>query len=283
MRTMSATRTAPSTPHSGDTYALGRTSAETRRLILQNQIYGTLTRRLFVDAGIGPGMRVLDLGSGAGDVSLVLADLVGPQGQVVGVDQNAAILDTARARVASAGFSTVEFRHGDIQAIEDFDFFDAIVGRWVLMYLPDPVRTIQQVVEHLRPGGVVAFQESDLSKPARPFPAGPLHHRIGALMTPPGGGPDLEMGPKLFQTFVRAGLRAPQVRVESPAGGGQTWPGYTYVAETMRSLLPFLERLGITSGDEIGVDTLADRLRDEITAVDGIQILPPLVSAWTRR
>ena len=91
-------------PH--DTYVLGRSDAETRRLIIQHQIYGPITRRFFQAAGIGTGMKVLDTGSGAGDVTLLLADLVGPRGRVVGVEMNASILDTARARVASAGWGT---------------------------------------------------------------------------------------------------------------------------------------------------------------------------------
>ena len=93
-----------------DSYPLGRSAAETRRLILQHQIYGPLTRQFLVAAGITRGMKVLDLGSGAGEVALLLADLVGPQGQVVGIDANPDILDTARERVNAAGWTNVEFR-----------------------------------------------------------------------------------------------------------------------------------------------------------------------------
>src|SRR5262245_62293905 len=100
-----------------DSYVLGRSESETQRLILQNQIYGPLTRRFFQAAGIGPGMKVLDLGSGAGDVALLVADLVGPAGRVVGVDMNAGILETARARVQAAGWTNVTFTAGDVREI----------------------------------------------------------------------------------------------------------------------------------------------------------------------
>jgi ubiquinone/menaquinone biosynthesis C-methylase UbiE len=100
-----------------DTYALGRSPAETRRLILQNRIYGPITRRFFEAAGIGAGMKVLDIGSGAGDVALLLADLVGPRGSVTGVDMNPAILETARARAETAGFSNVTFRQGEASEV----------------------------------------------------------------------------------------------------------------------------------------------------------------------
>ena len=125
-----------------DAYVLGRSDAETRRLIAQHQIYGPITRRLFEAAGIGAGMTVLDVGSGAGDVALLLAELVGPRGRVVGVDTNAAILDTARARAQAAGWRNVEFHTGDVRELSPETKFDAVVGRWILMYLPDPAAMI---------------------------------------------------------------------------------------------------------------------------------------------
>src|SRR5690554_6309973 len=98
-------------------YVLGRSDGETRRLILQHQIYGPSTRRLFEAAGIGAGLRVLDVGSGAGDVALLLADLVGPRGQVTGIDLNATILETARARAQAAGRQNVTFQAGDAREL----------------------------------------------------------------------------------------------------------------------------------------------------------------------
>jgi ubiquinone/menaquinone biosynthesis C-methylase UbiE len=270
-----------------DGYALGRSEAETNRLILQNQIYGPITRRLLVDAGILAGMRVLDIGSGGGDVALALAELVGPRGRGVGVDHNDAILETAQARVAAAGWaSTVVFRNSDVEDLPRSETYDAVVGRWVLMYLPDPARVLRELAERVRPGGVVVFQESDLSTAARAYPPRPLHTKLSALMAPSvsrAGDPDIEMGPKLFHTFVESGLPEPHLLMDAPVGGGADWPGFRYLAETMRSLAPFLERLGLVQADELDIDTLADRLRAEVTAVDGIQILPAVVGAWTRR
>lgn len=267
-------------------YVLGRSDAETRRLILQNQIYGPLTRRFLTEAGITVGMRVLDLGSGAGDVALMLADLVGPTGRVVGVDANPAILETARDRIRGAGWeATVEFRVGDLQALEADEPFDAVVGRWVLMYQPDPVAVVRRMAELVRPGGIVAFQESDLSGGARSYPAGPLWERLNAWMAPPppGAGPEAQMGPQLFRTFRAAGLRDPRISLEAPVGGGAGWPGYRYLAETMRSLLPFLSRAGRCTPAEVEVDTLADRLCAEAVERDAVHVLPPAFGAWARR
>jgi SAM-dependent methyltransferase len=273
-------------------YALGRSAGETRRLILQHQIYAPLTRRFLVAAGVTAGMRVLDLGSGAGDVALLLAELVGPQGRVVGVDMSAEILDAARARVQSASWSTVSLHHVELAHVgvgpghaPPFDRpFDAVVGRWILMYVPEPAELLRRARTWVRPGGLVAFQESDLRNAPRPWPPAPLHEQVLRWTTPPPGapGPDLEMGPKLFAAFVKAGLPAPQLRVEAPAGGGPDWPGYACLTETVRSLQPFLERLGVVTPEEVGIETLEARLRDEIVSRDGVQVLPFVVGAWAR-
>jgi SAM-dependent methyltransferase len=229
-------------------------------------------------------MKVLDLGSGAGDVALLLAELVGPQGQVIGVDTNTEILDTARGRVQAAGWTTVAFQRSDIQHLDLDDDFDAVVGRWVLMYLPDPVGLLRKTQADLRPGGIVALQESDLRNPPRPYPPGQLHEQVRRWTTPPPGapGPDLEMGLKLFQTFLRAGLPAPQLRLDAPIGGGPGWPGYAYLAGTVRSLLPFMQQVGAVAPEEVDIDTLEDRLRAEVVMQNGIQILPALIGAWAR-
>jgi protein-L-isoaspartate O-methyltransferase len=277
----------PSAAPSGDTadgYALGRSEAETQRLVLQSQIYGPFTRQFLATAGVTAGMKVLDFGSGAGDVALLLAELVGPQGQVVGVDENAAILETAQARVKAAGWSNVVFQQGDIGELEAAEPFDAVVGRWVLMYVPDPAGVLRKAAACLRPGGILAFQEGDLKNQSRTYPPTPLHDDVIRWTTPPPGapGPDAEMGPKLFRTFLQAGLPAPQLRLDAPIGGGPSWPGYGYLTATVRSLLPLLERVGSVTADEVSIDTLEQRLRAEVVERDAIQYLPAVIGAWSR-
>jgi ubiquinone/menaquinone biosynthesis C-methylase UbiE len=122
-----------------NTYVLGDTASERRRLQQQSDLIGGFTRHVFEQAGIAPGMKVLDVGSGAGDVALLLANMVGPAGRIVGIDRNPAILSTAKQRITAAGHANVEFVAGDISDTDvalDTDF-DAAVGRLVLMYNPD--------------------------------------------------------------------------------------------------------------------------------------------------
>jgi len=271
--------------HTSDAYALGRSAAETRRLIRQAQIYGPLTRRFFATAGITAGMKVLDVGSGAGDVALLLADLVGPRGAVTGVEMNPTIVDTARARVRAVGWTNVTFLEGDVHSINLDEDFDAVVGRWILMYLPDPVAVLRRLLRHLQPGGIVAFQENDFTYPPMTFPPAPLHQQIMQWTTPPlgHGGPDLQTGSKLFQIYLDAELPTPQLCLDAPVGGGADWPGYAYVADTVRSLLPMLQQMGMVTAEDVGIETLADRLREEVVGQRGVQMLPIVIGAWARK
>jgi ubiquinone/menaquinone biosynthesis C-methylase UbiE len=101
---------------------------------------------------------------GAGDVALLAARLVGSEGEVVGIDTNPSIIETARARARDAGCSNVSFVAGDIRELSLPQDFDAVVGRYVLMFMPDPVAAMRAVVGHLRPGGIAAFPEPDFTQ-----------------------------------------------------------------------------------------------------------------------
>jgi hypothetical protein len=153
------------------------------------------------------------------------------------------------------------------------------------MYLPDPVAVLRGLVGRVRPGGIVAFLENDFTHPPTTFPPAPLHQQVMRWTTPPsgGGGPDQQMGSKLHQAYLDAGLPAPQLRLDAPVGGGEDWSGYAYVADTVRSLLPMMEQTGLVSAEDVGIDTLADRLRAEALGLRGVQMLPIVVGAWAQK
>src|SRR5215204_3471385 len=90
-------------------YVLGRSSQEYRRLIDQAQFLRPLTERMLRAAGIGPGMHVLDVGCGVGDVSFLTAKLVGSSGSVVGIDLDAEALAFAERRRAERALATASF------------------------------------------------------------------------------------------------------------------------------------------------------------------------------
>src|SRR5712691_900288 len=135
-------------------YALGSTDAEHERLIWQAERVAPLTERFFREAGIGTGQRVLDLGSGVGDVAMLVARLVGPSGEVVGVERDTRSVARARDRVAEAGLHNVSFAQSDVSQVASNKPFDAVVGRFILMFLPDPVAVLRSLSRLVRPDGV---------------------------------------------------------------------------------------------------------------------------------
>lgn len=260
-------------------------SEEARRLEQQGRFLAPLTRRLCEDAGITAGMKVLDVGCGAGDVSLLLAEMVGPHGTIVGVDSNLAILETARQRVRAAGLSNVSFVDGDIMTITLDDDFDAVVGRLILVHTQDQVALLRRVSMHVRPGGLVAFQEPDHTHPIVTWPRAPLFEQVWNwwVEATRRAGLERQMGLKLFGVFLDAGLPVPQMRLERVMGGGPHWGGYDHLASLVQGLLPLIVQGGIATAEEVAIETLAQRLREEMVSQRGVVMGLSLVSAWTHR
>jgi SAM-dependent methyltransferase len=265
-------------------YVMGRTAHETGRLRRQGQLYGPLTRRLLEAAGVGAGMRVLDVGSGAGDVALLLADLVGPTGAVVGIDPNAAILTVARERVQTHGWTNVVFVEGDVRTAALPGPFAAAVGRFVLVWVRDPVAVLRACARLVRPNGLVVFQEHDVLGGYRAYPPSLIVEQVlrwGAPLAE-AQGLDLATAYRLYGTFEAAGLPRPQLREEAPLGGGPDWAGYDALADHLRSAEPFLLEAGVTTREELAVDTLAARLRAEVVDQRGVLRCLPAVGIWAR-
>ena len=268
-------------------YTMGRSREETQRLIQQAGLLDTFTAQLFAEAGIAPGMKVLDAGSGAGDVALLAARFVGPAGAVVGVDTNPAILAVARQRCAQAGLAQMTFVEGDLRTARLDDDFDAVVGRNVLTYVPDPGQALRRLARHVRPGGIIAFQEIELG----PFTAyfrngalGDLGAKLWSWMDEvfrrSGANPSMGFG--LYRAFQEAGLGAPQMALHALMGGAPDWVGWEYSAATYRSLLPLFEQYGITTRAELDPDTLAARMRATAEELGHPAIAAPCVTAWAR-
>ncbi len=272
-------------PDDDPKYTMGRSWEETDRLIRQSRLYEGLTRRFLKEAGLVSGMRVLDIGSGAGDVALAATELVGPAGQVVGVDVNGKILETARVRVGKAGWTNVEFVAGDARTLDLGGDFDALVGRFVLMYMSDPSEALKQFAGCLRPGGIVAFQEIDFMF-RRSFhpPNTPLAKKLigWAIAVFECSGVHTGMGFDLYRAFVDAGLPEPVLEGTVLGGGSAGWPGYEYIADSVQSVLPLMEEYGIATSEEVDVKTLPERLRKEVVAAKSPVLLPMNITAWTR-
>jgi hypothetical protein len=272
----------PGTPH----YVLGRSTAESQRLIQQSGFLQPFTERVFRRAGLDAGMRVLDLGCGAGDVSFLAAELVGPTGSVVGVDRDPGVLAVARRRAEEMGLRTVFFEECSIDALSAPEPFDVVVGRFVFVYQADPVRALGHVAGLLRPGGILALLEPDMSVGMRSRPRVPLWEQAGAWIgeTFRRGGVHHDIGARLYPLFRSAGLPGPTVRQDLLVGGGEALrPAFQHCAEMIRSLLPRMEQFGITTAEAVQVDTLAERLERETTAAHSQLAYFPIFGAWTSK
>jgi ubiquinone/menaquinone biosynthesis C-methylase UbiE len=153
-------------------YVLGHSDRELERLHRQAQLINPITRHILVEAGLSPGMRVLDVGSGAGDVAFLAAELVGPSGQVVGVDRSSIALARARSRAEEKALGNVTFHDGELSAMVFGQLFDAAIGRYVLCFQPDPVALLRETSRFVRPGGIILFHEADREQ-MRSFPPTP--------------------------------------------------------------------------------------------------------------
>jgi ubiquinone/menaquinone biosynthesis C-methylase UbiE len=276
------TATTKNTPGSHP-YALGYSDNEFRRLERQAAFFRDLTEDVLRRAGLAPGMHVLDVGCGVGDISILAATLVGPTGSVLGIDRSVESLEVARRRAAAADQASVRFEAVELDVFTTDKTFDAVIGRLVLMYQPDPAATLRRLRHHLRGGGIIAFQEMAMPL-ARSVPNGPhLRQCTDWILTAfARAGCELDMGGKLFATFVAAGLPMPQMIAAARVEGGPHSPVYDYLASVLRSLLPVLEHAGIATGPDVEIDDMAERLRNEAIAQGACIGPPPLVGAWVQ-
>lgn len=266
---------------SGSFYALGYTEAERARLIRQADQLAPLTERFLRDAGIGPGQRVLELGSGMGDVAMLVARLVGPSGEVLGIERDADSIKFAQSRIAEAGFRNVTFSQADISRLQSEKLFDAAVGRFIVQYLPDPVSILRSLAASLRPGGIIAFHEPHWQPYQDYLCSLPLSYACAAVARDifKASGANTEMGLSLHNVFQQAGLPAPNMRIEMILGAQ---PGFTtWICDLLFSLLPKARQHGISLEPLGNLETLSQRVHAEVTTANAVVPWIALVAAWS--
>lgn len=278
MRTMAVMNTSSATG-----YPLGHSDPELDRLTTQARSLSPHTNLLLRRAGLAPGQRVLDIGCGVGDVSFIATQLVGETGHVVGIDRSRAAIETARERARFGGHKNVDFLVGDVTAPEVPGKFDAIVGRLVLMYLPDPVAALARLRSLLRLQGLIVMQESDLGSIGAE-PEVPLITQLRDWFVAGFGraGAATQMGSRLCSVMHRAGFLPEGSWVSQPSYVGPHLNQLDWFSDLARMLLPRLEEHGIASAGEVDVPTLAARLQAEAKSRDAIVFAPRLVGVWAR-
>jgi ubiquinone/menaquinone biosynthesis C-methylase UbiE len=266
-------------------YAMGYDDRERRRLQLQASIINPVTEQLLRRAGLGVGMRVLDVGAGVGDVAMLAARIVGTAGSVTACDLDETALAVLRERAESEGLTNISTLAGDLHALALPHDIDAVIGRHILIHVPDPLEIVRLVSGFVRPGGVVVFQEYDFSVMHAGFPPTPLRDRTFEVfrdffaMARHGN-----MGTRLPVLFAAAGLTDIDARAEYPVGPGVAEsPYYEWFAESLRSILARAVAAGVPGARDVEIDTLEERLRAEGVASGAVAPAPTMVGAVGRR
>ena len=264
-------------------YVLGHSDEELRRLESQARSINPMTRRFLLEAGVEPGMRVLDVGCGAGDVSLLVADLVGSAGQVVGFDRSPTAVEAARSKAEAAGIPNASFLTGVAESLSFDRPFDAVVGRYVLQFQRDPIGLLRAVSALAAPGAPIVFHELDWSGVSSDPPS-ETYDRLAGWLTAAieRSGASAHMGLRLPSVFREAGLGDPQVRLEQRVGIASS------AAEVVDRLVGLARVLagamldaGIVGEDELGLDSLDRRIMTEVTARSSLVRSHLQVGAWS--
>ena len=259
-------------------YALGSDEAEHARLIRQAAWLAQPTERLFRAAGICPGQRILDLGSGVGDVSLIAARIVGAKGEVVGAERDPRAVARATTRARELGLKHVRFTQVDIAALPIEQPFDAAVGRYILMWLRDPAQVLRSVAKIVRPGGIIAFHEPCWKSFLQASEQLPLWRAGAGLMidTLLYTGVNTRMGADLKATFAAAGLPEPALQTDTLVGAERWMP------DVIQSLAPQMRALDLPLDSLGNLSTLYERLIEEAKSQNVPPPLPAIVGAWVR-
>jgi ubiquinone/menaquinone biosynthesis C-methylase UbiE len=263
---------------------MGHNDRERRRLALQAGILRPFTEGCLKRAGISRGMHVLELGCGVGDVTLLAAERVGHEGHVTALDIDEAALAIADAKLRERGYDNASFVHSRIDEYRPARPVDAVIGRHILIHCPDPAAILRQAHELLREGGIVAFQEFDFSSFPRSYPPAPLRAGAAEVFTEFfARAIHGDIGGRLWSLLGRAGFESVECRGEFGVCGGPDSPYYEWFTESLRSILPRANSLGIGLEFAEGIDSMADRLREEALATGSSFPSPVMVSAIARK
>jgi len=264
------------------TYSLGYDDAEIARLDEQAEFLRRPTQVLLKASGIGPGMRVLDLGTGLGHVAAAVAELVGPDGEVVGVDIDARMLAVAHARTEH--LSHVRFVEGDVTGWRGDESFDAVVGRLILFHVPDAVGVLRHHLGAVRPGGRVVMLDYDIGG-LRTEPGVPFAERMTALVMAAfrAAGADPTIGSRLQLLLAEAGLEEVAGMAIAQYLSSDNSLGPAMLTGVVRSLAPVMLAHGLATESELDLDTLTARITDSLQSAGSVLVPPLLAGAWGRR
>src|SRR5271165_1600353 len=263
-------------------YSLGSSPAERDRLRRQSGELRGHSALLLDRVGIARGWRAIDLGCGPSGILDLLADRVGPEGRVVGLDFNPANVSLAREFAAERGLANVEVMQGDAHRTGfPSASYDLVHARTLLINIPDPAVLVAEMVRLARPGGWVAVLEPD-GGGSMCYPPHPAWDRLTQifLSAQQVDGADTFIGRRLPELFRQAGLVDIGVEAKAdiyPAGNSRR----TIRADLVRSMRPKILAAGIASEREL--DEVDQAVREHLRDPDTLMLPHLLFLAWGRK
>jgi trans-aconitate methyltransferase len=265
-------------------YALGYTAQEYERLRAQARVWELAAARVLDQVGLPAGARCLDAGCGPGETMRLLAERVGEEGRVLGIDADRSIGALAVEMLERSGHRHTAFSPHDLTSSEPIPGapFDVVYARLVLFHLPKRVAVLTRLWEAVAPGGHLVVQDYDL-RSVSVLPDLASVEEIGRVIFGAfaGAGADVQTGARLGQLFAQAGIGIPDGtdvagRIE-PLGTGSLM-----LKSVFRSLLPGALAHGVTT-EEAAAATLAAIDRDAAEYPDRPMLWPLMISAWKRK
>ena len=267
-----------------NTYSLGHTPREYERLRTQARIWEGATTRVFDQVGVRRGGSCLDAGCGPGETMRLLAERVGPDGRVLGMDADTSIGILAVEMLHRTGNRQCAFHTHDLTAAESVPGapFDLVYARLLLFHVPERVAVLERLWDAVAPGGRLVIQDYDL-RTASVLPDLASFAEVGRVIFGAFGaaGADISVGARLTRLFEEAGVGVPDGtdvtgRIE-PLGTGSAM-----FANVYRSLLPVALAHGITT-EEAAAATLAAFGDDAVRFADSPMTWPLMIGAWKRK
>ncbi|MGH9923490.1 MAG: class I SAM-dependent methyltransferase, partial [Nitrososphaerales archaeon] len=143
-------------------YILGSSNREFKRLKLQSQIFEQESLQTLKLAGIEPGMRCADIGCGIGDVTFMMAKMVGQKGTVIGIDRNSDVIEVCKKRAKKENVKNAKFFVGDVYDNElSKNSFDLVFSRFLFHHLKEPKGALKAMIKLVIAGGTVVVEEND--------------------------------------------------------------------------------------------------------------------------
>jgi ubiquinone/menaquinone biosynthesis C-methylase UbiE len=267
-----------------DSYALGRTPEEYERLRAQARVWEAANGRLLDQAGLAPGASCLDAGCGPGETMRLMAQRVGPEGRVLGIDTDSSLGAMALAMLRGAGHHNCLFHAQDLTAGRPIPGapFDLVYARLLLFHLPRRVAVLGRLWDAVAPGGHLVVQDYDI-RSAGVLPALDSIDELVRVMTGAftAAGCDVHAGARLPQLFAQAGIGDP----DGTDVAGRIEPlssGRALFERSFRSVLPNALAHGITT-ETAAAAALAAIGRDAIRFADRPTLWPLLIGAWKRK